>query len=234
MSRSIRKQGEPGMIKTSERRTVVVWDLPTRLFHWLLVCLVAVSFVTAEIGGNAMRVHEASGFTILALLLFRLVWGMVGSTPSRFRTFIVGPRKVIAYTRTMLRRDGRHHLTHNPLGGWSVVAMLAALLLQAGTGLFATDDILTQGPLYRHVSSGVSHALTEFHEFNAGVIVALVGVHIAAVVFHLLYKRDNLVLPMLTGSRPWDEPVADFRKGPLWLAAAVAAMAAAAVWWIVR
>ena len=89
-----------GMGKTSERRTVAVWDLPTRLFHWLLVCLVAVSVVTVEIGGNAMRVHAWSGFTILALVLFRLAWGFVGSTPSRFRTFLVGPRRVIAYART--------------------------------------------------------------------------------------------------------------------------------------
>ena len=215
-------------------RTVVVWDLPTRVFHWLLVCLVALSFVTAEIGGNAMRVHEWSGFTILALLLFRIGWGVVGSTSARFRTFLVGPRRVLTYARTMLAPGGPHHLTHNPLGGWSVVAMIAALLLQAGTGLFATDDIMTQGPLYPRVGSSVGRMLTEVHEFNAGVILTLVGLHVAAVLFHLLYKRDNLILPMLTGRRAWEDAAADLRCAPLWLAALVALLAGGAVVWIVR
>lgn len=223
------------MRNRSTTRTAVIWDLPTRIFHWLLVGLMTVSFVTAELGGNAMRVHEWSGFTILALVLFRIVWGFLGSTPSRFRTFIVGPRRVLAYATTLLERGGLHHPTHNPLGGWSVVAMLAALLLQAGTGLFASDDIMTQGPLNRHVSASVGHLLTEVHEFNAGVLMALAGVHVAAVLFHLLYKRDNLIVPMITGRRPWqDEPGADHRPGPLWLAALIAAGAAAAVWLIVR
>jgi cytochrome b len=222
------------MKEASEGRTIVVWDLPTRLFHWLLVCLVTVSLVTAEMGGNAMWVHVRSGYTILTLVLFRLAWGFVGSTPSRFRTFLAGPRQVLAYARTMVRRDGRHHLTHNPLGGWSVVAMLAALLLQAGSGLFASDDIMTQGPLHRHVSAGVSQALTRIHDFNAGVIMTLVAVHVAAVLFHLLYKRDNLILPMITGRRKWEDPVAGTQKGPLWLAAVIAAFAAGAVWWTVR
>jgi cytochrome b len=222
------------MDKHNERRTVLIWDLPTRLFHWLVVALVTVSFVTAEIGGNAMRLHVLSGYSILTLILFRIVWGVIGSPPSRFRTFLVGPRRVLAYTRTMVAPGGSHHLTHNPLGGWSVVAMLAALLLQAGTGLFASDDVLTQGPLYPHVSSAASHALTEIHEFNAGVILALVGVHLAAVLFHLLYKRDNLIVPMFTGRRIWEDSVADVRSAPLWLAALIALLAAGAVVWLVR
>jgi cytochrome b len=222
------------MGKTSERRTVAVWDLPTRLFHWLLVGLMAVSVVTVEIGGNAMRVHAWSGFTILALVLFRLAWGFVGSTPSRFKTFLVGPRRVIAYALALSRPDAPHHLTHNPLGGWSVVAMLGAVLLQAATGLFASDDIMTQGPLNRHVSSGVGHLLTDLHEFNADVILALVAVHVAAVIFHLVYKHDNLIGPMITGEKPWEGPLPETRKSPLWLAAVVAALAAGTVWWLVR
>jgi cytochrome b len=217
------------MGKRSGGRTVAVWDLPTRLFHWLLVCLVAVSFATVEIGGNAMRVHTWSGFTILALVLFRVVWGFFGSTPSRFGTFLVGPRRVIAYALALLRPDGPHHLTHNPLGGWSVVAMLAVMLLQAATGLFASDDIMTQGPLNRHVSSGVGRLLTEIHELNAGVILALAAVHLAAVLFHLVYKQDNLIRPMITGRKPWTGPAEEIRMAPLWLAAVVAALAAGAV-----
>ena len=222
------------MEKTSGRRMVAVWDLPTRLFHWLLVGLMAVSVVTVEIGGNAMQVHAWSGFTILALVLFRLAWGVVGSTPSRFRTFVVGPRRVIAYALALSRPDTPHPLTHNPLGGWSVVAMLGAVLLQAATGLFASDDIMTQGPLNRHVSSGVGRLLTDLHEFNADVILALVAVHVAAVIFHLVYKHDNLIGPMITGEKPWEGPLPETRKSPPWLAAVVAALAAGAVWWLVR
>jgi len=222
------------MGKTSERRMVAIWDLPTRLFHWLLVGLMAVSYVTVEIGGNAMQLHAWSGFTILGLVLFRVAWGFAGSTPSRFKTFLVGPRRVKAYAQTLLRPDGTHHLTHNPLGGWSVAAMLAAVLFQAATGLFASDDIMTQGPLNRLVSSGTGRLLTDLHELNADLIVALAAAHVAAVLFHLVYKRDNLIGPMITGEKPWEGPVPEIRKSPLWLAAVVAAFAAGTVWWLVH
>ena len=163
--------------------------------------MVTLSFVTVEIGGNAMQYHERSGFTILALLLFRLVWGLLGSQPSRFKTFLKGPATVLRYAATTLRREPECHLTHNPLGGWSVAALLTALLVQAGTGLFANDDIVTEGPLYKWVSKGTSDWITEFHEFNAGILVALVALHVAAVLFHLIYKRDNLLVPMFMGDK---------------------------------
>ena len=105
-------------------RALRVWDLPTRLFHWMLVVLVIISFVTVRIGGNLMRYHVWCGEAILALLLFRIAWGFIGSTPSRFRTFLAGPTTVFRYAATLLRREADHHLSHNPLGGWSVMAML--------------------------------------------------------------------------------------------------------------
>jgi cytochrome b len=219
---------DPGQAKTP------VWDLPTRLFHWLLVLLVIVSFVTVDIGGNAMQYHERSGFTILALLLFRVVWGVIGSEPSRFKTFLKGPAAVLRYAATTLRREPECHLTHNPLGGWSVAALLTVLLVQAGTGLFANDDIATEGPLYKWVSKATSDWITEVHEFNAGIIVALIVLHLAAVLFHLIYKRDNLLVPMFTGDTQCN--AADDPPGmrPLWLAAVTAAFAAAAVYLLVR
>ncbi len=124
-------------------RSVLVWDLPTRLFHWLLVIFVIISFVTGNIGGNAMQYHEWGGFAILALLLFRLVWGFVGSRESRFATFVYGPSAVISYARILLCRNSVHYLGHNPLGCWSIIALLFTLLVQAATGLFANDDIVT-------------------------------------------------------------------------------------------
>jgi cytochrome b len=215
-------------------RSLRVWDLPTRLFHWLLVLLVIVSFVTVNIGGNAMQYHERSGFTILALLLFRVAWGLLGSQPSRFKTFLKGPAAVLRYAATTLRREPECHLTHNPIGGWSVAALLMVLLVQTGTGLFANDDIVTEGPLYGWVSKGTSDWITQAHEFNAAILVALIVVHVAAVLFHLIYKRDNLIVPMFTGDKSCEAADGPPGMRPLWLAVVIAAFAAAAVYLLVR
>jgi cytochrome b len=215
--------------------SIRVWDLPTRLFHWLLLALVVSSFVTGKLGGNWMLYHEWSGEVILTLLLFRVGWGIIGSTPSRFRAFLAGPGTVMRYARTLLRRDAPHHIGHNPLGGWSVMAMLLALFIQAGTGLFANDDIATTGPLYAWVSKAASDRLTAVHHLNQNVIIVLVAIHVAAVLFHLLYKRDDLITPMVTGIKQWKgDPGAGTSQQPLWLAALMAAIAAGAVYFLVR
>jgi cytochrome b len=193
--------------ENSERppRIIMVWDFPTRLIHWLLVIFVIISFLTGNIGGNTMQYHEWSGFTILTLLLFRIVWGFVGSRESRFMTFIRGPSAVVRYATTLLRSDSTRHLGHNPLGGWSIIAMLFALLVQAGTGLFANDDIVTEGPLFDWVSKVTSDWLTRIHKLNQEVIIALVSIHVLAVLFYLFFKRENLVKPMITGVKQWSE-----------------------------
>jgi cytochrome b len=216
-------------------RPIVIWDLPTRLFHWLLVALVAAAFASGKVGGNAMLYHEWCGEAVLALLLFRAAWGFIGSGPARFTTFLAGPSTVLRYARTLLRRDADHHLSHNPLGGWSVVAMLLALLVQAVTGLFANDDIATFGPLYRWVSKATSDRLTSIHLLNQNVIMALVAVHFAAVLFHLIYKRENLIVPMITGRKSWKgSPKVDLTQAPLWKAALAVAAAAGVVYVLVR
>ncbi len=215
-------------------RGVFVWDLPTRLFHWLLVIFVVTSFVTGNIGGNAMQYHEWSGFTILALLLFRLVWGFVGSRSSRFVTFVQGPANVFRYATALLRRDSPQYLGHNPLGGWSIIAMLVTLLVQAGTGLFANDDIVTEGPLYGWVSKTTSDWLTRVHKLNQEVILALVSIHVLAVLFYLFYKRENLVKPMITGVKQGSAAGADPATGSIWSSAVIAGLAALAVYLLVR
>jgi cytochrome b len=216
-------------------RPVVIWDLPTRLFHWLLAALVAAGFASGKAGGNAMLYHEWCGEAVLALILFRVVWGFIGSGPSRFKTFLAGPSTVLRYARTLLRRDAEPHLSHNPLGGWSVMAMLLALLIQAGTGLFANDDIATEGPLYKWVSKAASDRLTSIHHLHHNVIIVLVAVHVAAVLFHLTYKRENLISPMITGRKSWKGPLkADVTPAPLWQAVLAAGGALAAVYHLVR
>jgi cytochrome b len=214
---------------------VLVWDLPTRLFHWLLVVLVASSFATGKAGGNWMLYHEQCGEAILALLIFRVLWGFIGSTPSRFRTYLAGPATVFRYARTLLRRDSGRHLSHNPLGGWSVMAMLLALTLQAGTGLFANDDIATEGPLYKWVSKATSDRLTSLHHFNHDVIIVLIAVHVAAVLFHLIYKQENLITPMITGMKSWKGPPhMEMTQAPFWRAALAAGMSGLAVYILVN
>ena len=185
--------------------SIRVWDIPTRLFHWLLVALVAFSFLTGNIGGTAMRYHEWSGFAVLVLVVFRLVWGFVGGEQSRFVTFVKGPATAIRYATSLLRKDSLRHIGHNPLGGWSILAMLVSLLIQVGTGLFANDDILTEGPLYGWVSKKTSDWLTGIHLVNQNVLLVLVLIHIGAVLFYLIAKHENLIKPMITGTKVWPQ-----------------------------
>ena len=222
-----------GKMESASKR-VLVWDLPTRLFHWLLVVLVVISFVSGNIGGNAMQYHEWSGFTILALLLLRLVWGVVGSRESRFATFVRGPSTVVRYATTILRSDSTPFRGHNPLGGWSIIAMLLALLVQAATGLFANDDITTEGPLFDWVSKATSDWLTRVHKLNQEVIIALVCIHVLAVLFYLFHKLENLVNPMITGVKEWRGTGPQPATGRSWIAALIAGLAALAVYLLVR
>jgi cytochrome b len=215
-------------------RRIQVWDLPTRIFHWLLVALVITSFVTAAIGGNAMQYHERCGYTILALLLFRIVWGFAGGRPSRFSSFVRGPAVVVKYVLSLFGRNPVSCLGHNPLGGWSVIAMLLALLVQAGTGLFANDEIMTQGPLFALVSNRTSNWLTGIHTFNAGLIVLLVSIHVCAIFFYLLFKGENLIMPMITGVKQWSGNYSASVANPTWTAVVIAALAAVAVYLLVR
>ena len=215
-------------------RRVKVWDLPVRIFHWTLVLLIAFSWWSGKEGGNVMQYHMWSGYAILTLVLFRVVWGFCGSSSARFTDFVRGPRAAIAYLRTLTERRAGAHLGHNPLGGWNVVLLLVCILIQAGTGLFANDDIVTEGPLYKLVTKERSDFLTAIHYYNFYVILALAAAHIGAVLFYLIYKADNLVKPMFTGYKMRAAGDAAPRLASTWLAAVLVAIAAGAVFFIVR
>ncbi len=215
-------------------RRVRVWDLPVRLFHWTLVALLATSWISAEIGGNAMQIHEWSGMSVLALVVFRLAWGFLGSTHARFTSFVRSPLEALRYGRTLLSAHSPRHLGHNPLGGWMVLALLANLTVQAGTGLFANDDIMIEGPLAVHVSKDTSDLLTQVHEISFNVLLVLVTLHIAAALFYLLFKRENLIVPMITGSKNVDDDAPPSRGGSVWLAALLLGLSAGAVWLVAR
>lgn len=216
------------------RATTPVWDLPVRIFHWLLVLLVLSQIVTATIGGNAMEFHALGGYAILSLVLFRILWGFAGGTHARFRDFVRGPDAVARYAHSLIRDTAPTHRGHNPLGGWSVVLMLVSLLVQAVTGLFANDDVMMEGPLAKHVSGDAGALFTAIHDLNAGILLTLILIHILAVLFYLLRRKQNLIAPMFTGRKAIELMDARSPKtGNPWLAALLLAAASSLVYLVV-
>ncbi len=216
---------------------VRVWDLPTRLFHWLLAALVIGAFVTGNIGGNAIAWHFRCGYAILALVLFRIIWGFAGPHYARFASFPPNPLAALRYLR------GASHAApgHNPLGAFSVYALLLALALQVGTGLFANDAIMWDGPLKKLVTGETSDFLTKIHHINRFVIFGLVVLHLAAIVYYGRVKKMKLVRAMVGGDaelaatvsgaplpQPADDGAATRLRGLV-----VLAVCAAAVWALV-
>lgn len=216
---------------------VRIWDLPTRLFHWTLAILIATSIITQSIGGNAMEWHFLSGYAVLTLIAFRIVWGLVGTRYARFSDFFYGPSTIGAYLLDAGRTLREKYHGHNPLGSLSVFALLGVILLQALSGLFANDDIASEGPLVKFISKAVSDRFTWFHaQLNAYLIYALVGLHIAAVAYYYFRKKKNLVMPMITGDKEVDAdvPAANDSWAIRLLATAIFAACAAAVYYLVN
>jgi len=195
---------------SSSALAVRVWDLPTRLFHWLLVIAVIGALVTVQLGGLYMDWHVRFGQFALALVIFRVIWGFCGPRYARFSQFLRGPAVIVDYLRSDAATAG-----HNPLGGWAVIAMLAVIGFQALTGLFANDEILTAGPLSGLLSRDTSLYLTWLHGLNAILIYGLIALHLLAVlVWYTLIRRQRIVTPMITGNAcrhdlPGDTPPAE-------------------------
>ena len=210
---------------------VRVWDLPTRLFHWTLALSVICLAVSGLIGGNAMVWHFRFGYVVLSLLLFRVVWGLVGGRWSRFGAFIYAPQSVINYLKG--RGKPEHSVGHSPIGAGSVFAMLGILLAQVGTGLMSDDEIAAAGPLTRFVSNTTVSLATNYHK-NIGkwLLLTLVALHIGAIVFYL-WRKHNLVNAMLHGDKELVVAVPGSRDDALSRAGAVlvfALCAAFAAW----
>ncbi len=219
---------------TAPASRIRVWDLPTRIFHWSLAGLVAFSFTTGRVGGDWMDWHLKSGYAVLVLLGFRIAWGLVGSETARFARFLRGPRAALAYARETLA--GRHPFVagHNPLGGWMVLAMLLALAFQAATGLFSDDQIATQGPLAVKVSDDTVSRMSALHSANEWLLVALVALHVIAIVTYRWAWNARLVGPMLHGCAAAPPGASQPRMRPAWLAALLLAASAAAVYVLVE
>ena len=203
-----------------------IWDLPTRLFHWLLVALIALSWWSAEYHQDEL--HIWLGMAVLSLLIFRLLWGFVGGSTARFANFIRGPRAVFGYLR-----GGWRGIGHNPLGALSVVALLAMAGIQVVLGLFASDeDGLMQGPLAPLVSIDAADQAREWHEATFNVLLALIALHLAAIAYYRL-RGKNLLKPMITGKGAVEPGVEPLRPAKWWLALLCLVLAIGITRWII-
>lgn len=186
--------------------SIRIWDLPTRLFHLGLAGSVCGALITQYIGGDALIWHARCGYAALNLVLFRLGWGLFGSHYARFSTMLHSPRTIVRYVQGKLNKPGRPWAGHNPLGALSVVAMLLTVLAQALTGLLANDDIAFEGPLAKYVDKPWSDFITWVHaDITGKAIYALIGLHLAAMVYYRIKQRINLVPPMVTGDIHWPD-----------------------------
>jgi cytochrome b len=211
---------------TASKTSVRIWDLPTRLTHWAIVALVMFSWWSANTGH--LPWHRLSGDLILSLILFRLTWGMIGSQTARFSAFVRGPAAIMRYVGGgTFAGPG-----HNPLGALSVIALLAALCLQVGLGLFAVDeDGLEPGPLAKYIDFDTGRAIAKLHHLAFNLLLALVVIHLMAIAFHE-FRRERLIAPMITGRGTTADPASTPRFSPAWLAVVVAAGAAAVAWFV--
>lgn len=214
---------------------ILVWDLPTRLFHWLLVGALAGSWVTHELGLEWTELHMWFGYGALGLVVFRVMWGFVGPTHARFTSFLASPSRTRIYARHWLTGDPPRYTGHNPLGGWAIVLMLVLVLIQSVSGLFNSDDIMYSGPWQGSVSKETAELMSEIHAVNFDVLLVVIALHLAAIASYWVRWRLDLLRPMLTGRKPphMADPDHAISGQRLLVAVIVAGLAVAAVWTIV-
>ncbi|MEX8492558.1 cytochrome b/b6 domain-containing protein [Sphaerotilus sp.] len=220
---------------TGGLRAVRIWDWPTRLFHWVLALCVAGAVVSAKMGGNAMAWHVRFGLAVLALLVFRLIWGVIGGRWSRFASFLYTPATLLRYLRGQSRPDERVDVGHSPLGALAVFSLLGLLAVQVATGLVADDEIASTGPLIRFVESATSLAATSWHKsWGQWLLLGLVALHVAAIAVYRLVHRRDLVRPMLVGDKPLplDVPASADHASRWGLALVALSLGVALAWWV--
>lgn len=209
-----------------------VWDAPTRLFHWAIVVLIAVSYFSMKFDYG--EVHYLSGYTMLTLLLFRLCWGLFGSETSRFRQFMRGPIEGFRDLAHFTRREPDRQVGHNAAGGWMVLFMLLVLAVQVGSGLFAGDPVDGGGPFVDQIASGPQKWLSNVHQFNWNIILAMMVLHVVVILAYAAVKRHDLVRPMVTGKKRLPATTRQPRFVSPVLALVIVAGAGMLVWALVR
>ena len=222
------------MIEPGTRTRTRIWDLPTRLFHWLLAALVVFSFTTGKLGGDWLTWHFRSGYAISSLFLFRLLWGFAGSRYARFARFLPSPSLIWRRVRSTASDALPATAGHSAIGTLAVYALLIVLAVQVSTGVFSNDGSFTEGPWAKFVSSAISDRLSRVHYYNHWLIAGLVGLHVAAIAFYLLARKDDLLTPMLTGDKLGIEaPAADDGVALRIRAAVLAALASGVIGYLV-
>ncbi|MCH4813170.1 cytochrome b/b6 domain-containing protein [Vreelandella neptunia] len=201
-----------------DKVAINVWDIWIRLFHWGLVAAVLMSFYTTKTSGVPflfpVEVHAQAGYLILGLLVFRCLWGVLGSIYARFNTFLYPPSKTAAYSKALIKRQPGSYASHNPLGGWMVVVMLLSLSFQAASGLFLSDDIFFQAPLYGLLGEGVGSQLRTLHQWNSDLLIILIVLHLVGLVVHRLLG-EPLLTAMLAGNKRFRQQPIDARNETL-------------------
>ena len=183
------------------KERLLVWDVPVRLFHFLLIFLIGFSYWTGTQGGIYLEYHFLSGYCILTLVLFRIFWGFFGSSTALFRSFVKTPRIAFMFLRQLRRGTAPSYTTHNPAGGYMVVTLLVVILFQTVTGLFSDDQIFNAGPLRNFVPAETAGLLTDWHQINFDILLFLIVIHVLAVFWHEWFLGERLVLSMITGRK---------------------------------
>lgn len=210
---------------------IKLWDAPVRLVHWAIVVLIPALWWSAE--SSDMTLHKQLGHVTLALVVFRIFWGFAGSSTARFASFLKGPRAVATYASSLFGKEGAVVVGHNPLGGWSAALLLLLLAVQTGVGLFAQDvNGIESGPLSHLVSYDTADAARGLHHLLFNVLLGFIALHLAAILFYTVVKRDNLISPMVTGQKVMVSAVPQPRLAPVWRGAAGIIGSAALAWWI--
>jgi cytochrome b len=211
---------------SNSTRVVRVWDLPVRLFHWLIVALVAAAYATWRL--DWMEWHGWIGDLVLALVLFRLLWGFFGSETARFSHFLASPRIVLEHLRNAFLREPDRQVGHNPAGGWMVLLLLALLLVETLTGIYVANDIADVGPLTEIVPAAAANAIDASHAIVWNVLLAAIAAHALAILGYAAVKGQDLLLPLITGTKVLPEPVVAPRMAGAARAAVLFAGSAAA------
>jgi cytochrome b len=195
--------------KTAPKKHVRAWDLPTRLFHWSLVTLTGCAWISyhfaSAIGDPTLRWHRWNGMVILVLVVFRVIWGFVGSSTSRFSAFIRWPWVALRYGLDLLGGRTRHYLGHNPLGSWMIVLLLLAVSAQAIGGLYTLEhNEITAGPLQRTISDSATELISKWHRRGFNLLLGVVALHVLANSLYQIIRKDPLITAMVTGTKPVD------------------------------
>lgn len=211
----------------SSNQKIQVWDAPTRLFHWLTAALVLAAYVTWRL--DWMDWHAKAGYAVLALVIFRLLWGVVGSDTARFSRFVASPLVAISHLKHALRREPDRQVGHNPAGAWMVLLLLALLLGETLSGLYVANDVADQGPLTELVPAPIANAITALHWILWDALLAAIALHILAIAIYAIAKGHNLLTPMITGRKHLPADVPRPRIGSLVRASLLLGVSALAV-----